>query len=159
MSPAVQESKEFKHKIKELEKKIRDMTHTIEEWPREWQQNLLFHGVPVPDKESFYTKVWPPEVVILQGSPRPRWCLRLSGRRWESGGRSVGFQEQDLKPAMQVLVTGLTRLIPVEHEIGGWPPVSVSFQVITILPSSCPGYFYSNSSCFFATLGSCNQTC
>lgn len=95
MSPAVQESKEFKHKIKELEKKIRDMTHTIEEWPREWQQNLLFHGVPVPDKESFYTKVWPPEVVILQGSPRPRWCLRLSGRRWESGGRSGGGQGQD----------------------------------------------------------------
>ena len=33
------------------------MTNTIEEWPREWQHNLLFHGVPVPDKESFYTKV------------------------------------------------------------------------------------------------------
>ena len=28
---------------------IRDMTNTIEEWPREWEQSLLFHGVPVPD--------------------------------------------------------------------------------------------------------------
>ena len=36
---------------------IRDMTNTIEEWPREWEQSLLFHGVPVPDNESFYTKV------------------------------------------------------------------------------------------------------
>ena len=33
------------------------MTNTIEEWPREWQHSLLFHGVPVPDNESFYTKV------------------------------------------------------------------------------------------------------
>ena len=36
---------------------IRDMTNTIEEWPREFEQSLLFHGVPVPDNESFYTKV------------------------------------------------------------------------------------------------------
>ena len=35
----------------------RDMTNTIEEWPREVEQSLLFHGVPVPDNESFYTKV------------------------------------------------------------------------------------------------------
>ena len=35
----------------------RDMTNTIEEWPREYEQSLLFHGVPVPDNESFYTKV------------------------------------------------------------------------------------------------------
>ena len=35
----------------------RDMTNTIEEWPREFEQSLLFHGVPVPDNESFYTKV------------------------------------------------------------------------------------------------------
>ena len=33
------------------------MTNTIEEWPREYEQSLLFHGVPVPDNESFYTKV------------------------------------------------------------------------------------------------------
>lgn len=56
VNPAVQESKEFKHKIKELEKKIRDMTNVIEEFPRDVEHNLLFHGIPVADKENFYSK-------------------------------------------------------------------------------------------------------
>ena len=53
---AVQESKEFKYKIKELEKKIRDMTNVIEEYPRDFEHSLLFHGIPVADKENFFTK-------------------------------------------------------------------------------------------------------
>ena len=56
VGPAVQESKEFKHKIKELEKRIRDMTNIIEEYPREFEHSLLFHGIPVADKENFFTK-------------------------------------------------------------------------------------------------------
>jgi len=100
VGPAVQESKEFKHKIKELEKKIRDMTNTIEEWPREYEQSLLFHGVPVPDNESFYTKAKVVSEIIR---------------------KTLGIRRE-------VLITGLNRLIPVESEIGGWPPISVSFQ-------------------------------
>ena len=46
---AVQESKE-------LEKKIRDMTNVIEEYPRDFEHSLLFHGIPVADKENFFTK-------------------------------------------------------------------------------------------------------
>ena len=56
VNPAVQESKEFKYKIKELEKKIRDMTNVIEEYPRDFEHSLLFHGIPVADKENFFTK-------------------------------------------------------------------------------------------------------
>ena len=56
MNPAVQESKEFKYKIKELEKKIRDMTNVIEEYPRDFEHSLLFHGIPVADKENFFSK-------------------------------------------------------------------------------------------------------
>ena len=53
---------------------IRDMTNTIEEWPREWEQSLLFHGVPVPDNESFYTKV-KKEIMIISIYTKIKRCF------------------------------------------------------------------------------------
>ena len=32
------------------------MTNVIEEFPRDIEHNLLFHGIPVADKENFYSK-------------------------------------------------------------------------------------------------------
>ena len=67
VNPAVQESKEFKYKIKELEKKIRDMTNVIEEYPRDFEHSLLFHGIPVADKENFFTKAKVVSEIIRSG--------------------------------------------------------------------------------------------
>ena len=100
VSPAVQESKDFKQKIKELERRIRDMTNIIEEFPREWSHSLLFHGIPVQDKENFYSKAKVVSEIIR---------------------KSLGIRRE-------VMITGMTRLIPTENEVGGWPPMSVSFQ-------------------------------
>ena len=32
------------------------MTNVIEEYPRDFEHSLLFHGIPVADKENFFTK-------------------------------------------------------------------------------------------------------
>ena len=74
MNPAVQESKEFKYKIKELEKKIRDMSNVIEEYPRDFEHSLLFHGVPVADKENFFTKAKVVSEIIRYSCQFPLTC-------------------------------------------------------------------------------------
>ena len=72
----------------------------ILQFPREWKNSLLFHGVPVQDKENFYTKAKVVSEIIR---------------------KSLGVRRE-------VMITGMTRLIPTENEVGGWPPMSVSFQ-------------------------------
>ena len=32
------------------------MTNVIEEYPRDFEHSLLFHGIPVADKENFFSK-------------------------------------------------------------------------------------------------------
>ena len=133
---------------------IRDMTNTIEEWPREWEQSLLFHGVPVPDNESFYTKVWWylsrqrlrgsltkcfEEVRIMHYKSWHMCTCAGKSCFWdnkEDAGHSQGGNTDQTKfrhfvfqinftlgkvhlKLLQVLITGLNRLIPVESEIGG----------------------------------------
>ena len=89
VNPAVQESKEFKYKIKELEKKIRDMTNVIEEYPRDFEHSLLFHGIPVADKENFFTKAKVVSEIIRWGKQSYLILsnIFLQGKISEYGGR------------------------------------------------------------------------
>ena len=105
VNPAVQESKEFKYKIKELEKKIRDMTNVIEEYPRDFEHSLLF----------FTASRWRTK---RTSSRRPRLSVRSSGK--EGYGERFSnnkYIRKNLGIRREMIVSGLSRLIPTECEV------------------------------------------
>jgi hypothetical protein len=52
---AVQTVRSFRARILELERRVTEMDNVIEEYPREWKNNLLFHGLELKEGESFFS--------------------------------------------------------------------------------------------------------
>jgi hypothetical protein len=52
---AVQTVRSFRARIVELERRVTEMDNVIEEYPREWKNNLLFHGLELKEGESFFS--------------------------------------------------------------------------------------------------------
>jgi hypothetical protein len=72
----------------------------ILEFPRPWEATLLVHGLPLAEDETF----------LEQG----RAVARLLGRQ-------LGIRQE-------MAVVGLTRLQPTRAELGGHPPLAVTFR-------------------------------
>ena len=52
---AVQTVRSFRTRIQDLERRVTEIDHVMEEYPREWKNSLLFHGLEQKEGESFFT--------------------------------------------------------------------------------------------------------
>jgi chromosome segregation ATPase len=52
---AVQTVRSFRTRIMDLERRVTEIDHVMEEYPREWKNSLLFHGLEQKDGETFFS--------------------------------------------------------------------------------------------------------
>ena len=55
VSVAVENLKNFSSRVHDLEDRVEEMEHLVEEHPREWQNNLLLHGIEEKEDETFFS--------------------------------------------------------------------------------------------------------
>ncbi|XP_023326040.1 protein Daple [Eurytemora carolleeae] len=100
VSVAIDNMHTFSSRIRELEVRIGEMENLVAEHPRDWKNNLLFHGIEIQPKETFYSLALIVSKIIR---------------------RSLGVRRE-------MMVTGIQRLNPSHSDIHGTPPLVVTLQ-------------------------------
>ena len=100
VGPAVQTTSDYRVRVNELERVAVNMAVEIDEFPRYWKNTLLFHGVPFSEHDNFYI---------------------LGHAVCDIIGKTLGIRNE-------IMITEIVRLVPTKMELGGCPPLAVTFQ-------------------------------
>ena len=100
VGPAVQTTNEYRSRVDELERVAVNMSVEIDEFPRYWKPTLLFHGIPFSEQDNFYI---------------------LGHAVCDIIGKTLGIREE-------MMITEIVRLVPSKMELGGCPPLAVTFR-------------------------------
>ena len=100
VGPAVQTTSDYRVRVSELERVAVNMAVEIDEFPRYWKNTLLFHGVPFSEQDNFYI---------------------LGHAVCDIIGKTLGIRNE-------IMITEIVRLVPTKMELGGYPPLAVTFQ-------------------------------